>query len=85
MKQFLKPTKEKIYIALSFLALSFIVSFVNAAILSFIIRSDVQEEVSSFTIYLFQVIPNILFVVEIYLYACIAVYLIGKLRGRIEK
>jgi biotin transporter BioY len=82
MKQFLKLTKEKINITISLIILSFIFYLINTAIMSLIIRSKTLEEMNFFSMYVFPAVANILMIIELYLVACLAVYLVDKFRNK---
>lgn len=80
MKQFLKPTKTKIKMVLYFFILSFLFSVPFNILERMLLNSTMDKEKF---IFLFQYILPIpcfvLAVLKFYLFACLAVYLIGKL------
>jgi len=82
MEQFLKPTKEKINITISFIVISFVFYVINTFITSFIVSSKTMEEINYFFMNVFPVIANIFMVIELYLYACLAIYLVDKYRNK---
>ena len=81
MKQFLKPTKIKIKMVFYFFALSFLFSVFFGILERILLSSSAIDEEE--LIFLFQyVLPIpcfILAALKFYLFACLAIYFIGKL------
>lgn len=77
--EILKPTKEKAYLMICFIIFSYLLSFINAGIMSFIIKSNMAEEMDSERIFLFHAVPAILVLTQFYFFACIAIHFKNKI------
>ncbi len=83
MKHFLKITKTKFILILAFAILSFATFLATRILYTTIIPHDTtEEELIYFIEYVFPIIFLLLNILKLYLFACVAVYLIEKSKNR---
>lgn len=78
MKKFLKLTKIKLILTCVFVIVSFIVYLVNCIFVDIIINQKTIEEVRYFMKNVLPTISFILTALKFYLFACLAIYFVGK-------